>query len=340
MMSNTKDNLTLILSMFLVLSGVILIYRNGQNLFSAIILFVGILIIFFYILQKQKKAQIIVGDFFNHLKQNEKSLNSIFEKLTFFDIFLIWASIITLFGFFYYYFETNTHYLMYTQSQTIVNNLKDTIYYSFIAATSTGFGDIVPIGLFKVVSIFEVVTGLVLLAFLTSKLVSIKQNIILTELYDLSFNQEMSRIRKSLLVFRENITRYCFNKIVNEKNIEILNTQINSLEHTLSEIAPFFQKEQKSDFTKIMDALGTEILLNNINQSFEKLEETLMFVKKKNSRLLSTKLSHKLLNECFVLNEKIYEGLSLNTQLDKETLEQLITHKNKTIENIKNMFAS
>jgi len=62
-------------------------------------------------------------------------------------------------------------------------------------------------GFFKLISIFEVVFGLLLLAFVTSKLVSIKQDVILNEIYDISFNERLSMVRSSLLLFRQSLSR-------------------------------------------------------------------------------------------------------------------------------------
>ena len=125
---------------------------------------------------------------------NYKGLNTWLDKLTFFKIFLIWTSVIVIFGLIYFFFTTTRAFLFYTTSNSTVDQVLDAIYFSFITATSTGYGDIVPSGVFKIITIFEVVFGLLLLAFVTSRLISIKQDIILTEIYEISFNEKINRL--------------------------------------------------------------------------------------------------------------------------------------------------
>ncbi len=87
----------------------------------------------------------------------------------------------------------------------MINNLPDSIYFSFVTATTTGFGDFLPQGWFKLIVIAEVICGLLLLALVTSKLVSIKQDILLKEIYDMSFYERINRLRSGLLLFRQNL---------------------------------------------------------------------------------------------------------------------------------------
>ena len=102
------------------------------------------------------------------------------DKIKFYQILLFWFFLIFLFGVIYYFFLGRLGAdLVSTVSKQPITKATDAVYFSFITATSTGFGDIIPIGFFKVMAIAEVTLGLLLLALVTSKLVSIKQDIIL-----------------------------------------------------------------------------------------------------------------------------------------------------------------
>src|SRR3989338_5860868 len=113
----------------------------------------------------------------------KRKVSNWLDKLTFPRIFLLWILIIVSFGLIYYFLQSSSSYLLSPSTESTVSEIKDTVYFSFITATSTGFENIIPFGKLKWVAIIEVITGLLLLAVVTSKLVSIKQDIILNELY-------------------------------------------------------------------------------------------------------------------------------------------------------------
>jgi potassium channel LctB len=77
-------------------------------------------------------------------------------------------------------------------------------YFSFVTATSVGFGDVVPIGLLRVVAVFEAMAGLVIFGSLISKFVSRRQDRIIAEIHQTTFEEGLARVRTNLhLVFTE-----------------------------------------------------------------------------------------------------------------------------------------
>ncbi|MBI2665619.1 two pore domain potassium channel family protein, partial [Candidatus Woesearchaeota archaeon] len=130
------------------------------------------------------------------------------DKITFTNILLVWTGTITMMGIAYFLLSNNISYLYYNSQDRVVDSLLDSIYFSFVTATSTGFGDIIPIGTFKVFAILEVIIGLLLLSFVTFKLVSLKQDLILNDIYEISFHEKLNRIRSSLLLFRQNTSKF------------------------------------------------------------------------------------------------------------------------------------
>lgn len=133
------------------------------------------------------------------------------DRLNFAHIFLVWIIMIIFYGFIYFYLSSSNHHLWNSLEGNLIYSIWDALYFSFVTATTTGFGDIVPIGLFKAISISEVVTGLLLLAIVTSKFVSIKQDQIMKELYDLSINEKISRLRSSLFLYKQHLNRLSIN---------------------------------------------------------------------------------------------------------------------------------
>src|SRR3989338_7023782 len=104
----------------------------------------------------KNKDFITLNEMFRRLNKMDK-VYTLFDKLTFLNIFIIWALIAITFGAVYYFLAGPNSFLLYNPNNTPVNSSLDSIYFSFITATTTGFGDIIPYGIFKVVAILEVV---------------------------------------------------------------------------------------------------------------------------------------------------------------------------------------
>lgn len=282
------------------------------------------------------KKFITLDKLFQQIKS--KGFNSWFDKLTFFHIFFIWTSVILVFGFIYYFFVDNISFLFYTPFNVHIKGLSDSVYFSFITATSTGYGDIVPFGFFKFITIIEIVFGLVLLAFVTSKLVSIKQDIILSEIYEISFNEKINRLRSSLLVFRQNLSRI-INKIeensIRKREINDIYIYISSLEDVLNEIITLIATSNKNNFKKVLDPLNTELLFNSILHSFEKLNELINTLNQHKLEWKSN-LTLDLIRRCISLNDALFAKLDSSKYLTDKLITDLNAQKNKLVALIKN----
>ncbi len=245
-------------------------------------------------------------------RQMQKKRFFSLDQVSFYQIFLFWFSLIFLFGIGYHFFSGKLGAdIVYSVTGNSVEKITDAIYFSFITATSTGFGDIIPLGFFKITAIIEVTLGLLLLALITSKLVSIKQDIILEEIYEISFTEKINRMRSSLLLFRQHASRIMTHLETNtadKREINDLYIYIHSLETVLEEMLPLINPEEKNIFTKEIDSVNTELLVNSILQSFERLRELLV-------TLSSTKWDWKrpvtltVINRCISVNKNMYRFL-------------------------------
>src|SRR3989338_10426959 len=201
-----------------------------------------------------RKNFIPINEVFYSLEKSK--FNTWIDKLTFLHILLMWVSSVFIFGLAYFFFSSTHSFLLYSHEQIPVNKLTDMIYFSFVTATSTGFGDIIPRGWFKIMAVSEVVFGLVLLAFVTSKLVSLKQDVILEEIYDISFKERINRLRSALLLFRQHLSgviEKVENSTISKREVADTYIFISPLEDTLHEIINLIGKEE-NHFTKGMDA--------------------------------------------------------------------------------------
>jgi potassium channel LctB len=78
------------------------------------------------------------------------------------------------------------------------------IYFSFVTALSIGYGDVVPLGLFRIVAIVEGAAGLLIFGCVISKLVSRRQEELTEEIHQTTFEDRLDRVRTNLhLVFTD-----------------------------------------------------------------------------------------------------------------------------------------
>jgi hypothetical protein len=254
-----------------------------------------------------------------------------FDKLSFPQILGVWLLTIIVFGLVYHFLASTDATLMYSKNHTPVTDLVDSIYFSFVTATTTGFGDIVPIGAFKFIAIFQVVTGLLLLALVTSRLVSLKQDAILTELYDISFKEKINRLRSSLLLFRQSIDRIVSSleeKEFKPKMLKSINGYLSTFDYTLAEVRFAIDSNKNNRYTKDLDPISVEILYNSTLSSFDKIIEMIDLLEK--SKLEWKKdISIGLLSKCLSTNEDLFKILS-NASLSQETVKDLEIRKEDT----------
>jgi hypothetical protein len=72
------------------------------------------------------------------------------------------------------------------------------LYFSFVTATSVGFGDIVPLGGARAIAIVEAVAGLLVFGAVVSKLVSRRQEHIVAEIHRITFEDRLERVQTDL----------------------------------------------------------------------------------------------------------------------------------------------
>jgi hypothetical protein len=79
-----------------------------------------------------------------------------------------------------------------------LDGLLTAIYFSCITATSVGYGDVVPVGLARLLAVTESAAGLVIFGCVISKLVSRRQELLVEEIHDLAFEDQLGRVRTNL----------------------------------------------------------------------------------------------------------------------------------------------
>lgn len=330
-----SNEIPLIVGALLIIISLAMMWMNKYAEIKAILFFIGAGFIVYYFFFKSKRKFIPLHDVFSGLGQ--RRVETWLDKLTYPKIFLIWMITIVTFGFIYHFFSNDNTYLIYSLQDLRVNGLLDSLYFSFITATTTGFGDIIPLSYFKVVAIIEVVFGLVLFALVTSKLVSMKQDIILSEVYEISFHERLNRLRSTMIVFRQNLLRLSGkveDKSISMREIAELYNFLYTFENVLNEVSTLFMKKGKRVFIKVIDSINAELLFNNILMSFERLDDLLRILNE-NKIEWRRKITLNLINDCIDVNDTLFLKLSSSKILSEKNIQDLKVQKTKVIDSIK-----
>ena len=78
------------------------------------------------------------------------------------------------------------------------HGLGTAIYFSFVTATSLGYGDVVPLGFVRVFAVVEAVAGLLAFGAVVSKFVSRRQDEIVREIHRVTFEERLDRVQSNL----------------------------------------------------------------------------------------------------------------------------------------------
>lgn len=119
----------------------------------------------------------------------------------------VWLGMILLFGFVYWAAGIGMGMGLQSGSGAVKADLQGfvtAIYFSFVTALSIGYGDVVPLGIFRIVAILEGAAGLLIFGCVISKLVSRRQEELTEEIHRTTFEDRLDRVRTNLhLVFSD-----------------------------------------------------------------------------------------------------------------------------------------
>lgn len=120
-------------------------------------------------------------------------------------LFWLWVEIVALCGVAYWLLASIGAGALIAHERSLsvdLRGLVSAIYFSAITATSVGYGDIVPVGIARVVAIGEGVAGLILFGCVVSKFVSRRQEQLIGEIHHIAFEDRLGRLRTNLHLVR------------------------------------------------------------------------------------------------------------------------------------------
>lgn len=112
-----------------------------------------------------------------------------------------WVGMVLVFGVAYWVLGAAGAIALREDGNPVVADLHGfwtSIYFSFVTATSIGFGDVTPLGAARVLALVEASAELLLFGAVVSKLVSRRQEQLIEEIHRIAFEDRLGRVRTNL----------------------------------------------------------------------------------------------------------------------------------------------
>jgi Ion channel len=125
------------------------------------------------------------------------------DRLSTFQLFLIWIGAVLLSGFGYWLGALVGDHGLFEGGVPVgasLGGLGSALYFSFVTATSVGYGDIVPVGFARVIAVVEAVAALLVFGAAVAKFISHRQDELVLEIHRITFDERLDRVQSNLHV--------------------------------------------------------------------------------------------------------------------------------------------
>jgi hypothetical protein len=136
-----------------------------------------------------------------HTSDRGRWLIELFERHSTAHLVALWFGTILVCAVTYWIFSLTAMGGLREGSRTVdsgAGGFLTALYFSFVTATSVGFGDVVPLGILRGVAIAEAVLGLLIFGAVVSKLVSRRQEQVVSEIHRIAFEDRLERVQTDL----------------------------------------------------------------------------------------------------------------------------------------------
>jgi hypothetical protein len=123
------------------------------------------------------------------------------ESLSTTQIFLVWLGMVVGCGGLYWLTGFSRRPGLVDNGTPIagtLGGLLSALYFSFVTTTSVGYGDVLPLGPVRILSVFEAVAGLLMFGALVAKFVSRRQDELVRDIYAVAFENRLDRVQTNL----------------------------------------------------------------------------------------------------------------------------------------------
>jgi len=134
-------------------------------------------------------------------RQWGNALLDLIESLSPAQIFFVWLGMVVVCGCIYWLTGFSHRPGLVDSGRPIagtLDGLLSALYFSFVTTTSVGYGDVLPLGPVRILSIFEAVTGLLIFGALVAKFVSRRQDELVRDIFSVTFETRLDRVQTNL----------------------------------------------------------------------------------------------------------------------------------------------
>ena len=154
----------------------------------------------------------------SRMRRLDKSVLDLVQQRSTLQLFMLWIGAILLSGLAYWLGALAGDHGLIEAGRPLgadLNGFGSALYFSFVTATSIGYGDIVPVGIARVIAIAEAIAALLIFGAVVAKFVSHRQDELVSEIHRVTFDERLDRIETNLhMVISEllSIAAMCENK--------------------------------------------------------------------------------------------------------------------------------
>ncbi|MEK9176970.1 MAG: potassium channel family protein, partial [Patescibacteria group bacterium] len=206
------------------------------------------------------------------------------------------------------------------------------VYYSIIIGTTTGLGDIAPHGVSRLFTAIQAILSFILLAMFVAKFAARKQEKVLNDIHQISFDSSFHSIRNGLYVARKDIDTVIVlvleHGAVSEKGWMNLRAALRQIQIFSKHIPDFYRKTAK---THAFDIDREMLLIDSLGRTLFRLVEALDLFRRRDKAFLE----EKRVEREFMSLIRTVENMSLHEEqktLDPENHEAFQEILNSTAE--------
>jgi len=192
------------------------------------------------------------------------------EKSSFLTLLGVWLCMVLIFGLAYTILpmlypsgsglKENAHLLGHSFIDVLT-----AIYFSFVTATSVGFGDVVPVGANRVLAVIESGLALLLFGVIVTKLVQSRQEELIEETHRIAFEDRLARVRSNLhfvLMELQQIETECHRAFAPDRVIPRLEGVIMVFVGELKSIYDLLQRPHETPMETMVESMLASLTAN------------------------------------------------------------------------------
>ena len=137
----------------------------------------------------------------SRMRRLDNSVLDLVQRRSTLQLFLIWIGTILLSGFAYWLGALIGEHGLLEGGRPVgadPHGFASALYFSFVTGTSVGYGDIVPVGVARVIAVAEATTALLVFGAVVAKFVSHRQEELVSEIHRVTFEERLDRVVTNL----------------------------------------------------------------------------------------------------------------------------------------------